>query len=322
MKNQITLQIADAVAVRQRVKSLAKRDDDMKARLADCLKMLWNPSRIARDGSDESVFLDLADRFPNFEPVISYWKNAAIASRLTGTIFRPQPVLLDGDPGLGKTYFASEAAKAMQLSFHEITMSTVTGGFLLSGLSTTWSTGAPGEIAKALSMSNVANPIVLIDEIDKVGQSSQKYGPIGPFYPLLEIHSAKRFRDEALEIELDASNIVWVLTCNEISEIPLPILSRVKRFHIERPTEAQMVPIVKSIYRSLSEFDQVCALIESELGEDVIGRLVSLMPREARKVLQEACMNAVVVGRREVLPEDLKIDVVTAVKESRRIGFI
>ena len=312
-----TIQIVNASDVRARVEALKKREDDLKARLAPCLKGLWNPDRIAMTGAEETVFDELLTRFPNFAAVIRYWKAVAVASRITGTIFRTQPVLLDGHPGLGKTYFASEAAKAMQLYFHEIPMSSITAGFVISGLSVGWGTGTPGEVAKALSKSEVANPMITLDEIEK-SHGDGRHSPLGPLFPLLETHSARRFKDEALEIEIDASNINWVLTANNHELIPAPILSRVKHYVIPVPTEEQMVPILHSIYQGLRESDQTFAWLDGELTPDVVGELVRLTPRDARNCIKEAAIYAVGDRRKSLRVSDL---VIIRKPESKRYGF-
>ena len=67
--------------------------------------------------------------------------------------------------------------------------------------------GQPRFVATALSKGNIANPMLLFDEIDKV--SDLRYQPLGAFYTLFEKHSAERFKDEVIEIDLDASHVVW-----------------------------------------------------------------------------------------------------------------
>jgi ATP-dependent Lon protease len=318
MSAVLTVSIAAKDAIERRVQELRRRDESTRARVAPFLKKLWNPVRSLTSGAEIQIFDDLAIRFPNFSPVIDYWKGVAMASRRLNAPFVPQPVLLGGLPGLGKTMFAAEAAKVMGLHFSEISMATVTASFVISGGSLQWGEGSPGFIAKSLCESEVGNPMMLIDEVDKVSGDS-RYNPLGPFYPLLERHSARRFKDEALELELDASNVVWVATANDTSQIPDPIMSRMKYFDIRAPEPDEMIPIVRSIYRGIKESEPIGALLDDDIPEDTIQSLSALLPREARKLLQDACMRAFNQERSMVLPTDI---VFASKPQRNRVGFL
>jgi len=226
-------------------------------------------------------------------------------------------VLLGGMPGLGKTVFSSASAKAMQLHFAELSMVTVTAAFVMSGGSMQWSEGSPGFIARTLSESDVANPMLLIDEVDKAMHGN--YNPMGPLYPLLERHSAKRFRDEALELELDASHIIWVATANEVNNIPDPILSRMRYFEIRKPTPTEMKAIVRNIYHMIRTTEDIGRLLAEDIPEETVKALAHMLPREARKHLQEACLRAFGKERSTVLPEDI---VAENIPPESRIGFL
>ena len=317
MKNPLTISIVSRDAVIQRVNELRGRDADAKARVGLCLRKLWNPDRDLIQGAEPQVFDDLQTRFPNFDLVIDYWRTEAMVSRKLGLAFQPQPVLLGGLPGLGKTFFASEAAKVMGLYFSEISMATVTAAFVLGGGSLQWGNGVPGFIAKSICLSQVGNPLLLIDEVDKAMEGN--YNPMGPLYPLLERHSARRFRDEALELEMDASHIIWVATANEIHHIPEPIVSRMKYFDIRKPTPVEMETIVNSIYAGIKERESYGKLLDAVLPADTIQRLTDLLPREARKTLEEACKRAIGQNRVVVLPEDI---IFTNGPGHRPIGFL
>jgi len=317
MSNTHLVSIASKSAIERRVQDFKRRDDSVKSRVAPILKKFWDPQRPLISGADTKGFDELASRFPNFKPVIAYWKSVAMASRRLEAPFLPDPVLLGGLPGLGKTYFASEAAKVMSLPFSEISIATLTASFVISGGSLQWGDGSPGFIAKSLAESDIGNPMVLMDEVDKAMQGN--YSPMGPFYPLLERHSAKRFRDEALDIEMDASNVIWVATANDIGNIPAPILSRMKYFQIMPPAQDEMHVIVKNMYRLIREKEAIGQLLDEVLPQKTMDLLTVLLPREARKVLHEACMNAFLAERSTVTEEDV---VMYEKPERSRMGFL
>lgn len=211
--------IADFNSVKKRVEDLKNRSDDIKSRLGPSLKNLWNPERILRSVSGDIDFNSLRLRFPQFDEVIDFYENTILSLARLNLPFEISPILLQGDPGLGKTFFASELAKLLDLPFKEISLATATSSFALSGSNIQWAEGSPGLISETLASSPVANPMILIDEVDKAFTDA-RYNPLNVFYGLLEPHSSRRFRDEALDIELDASKIVWI---PEFRQLKTPI---------------------------------------------------------------------------------------------------
>lgn len=308
--------IADDQAVKNRVDELRNRDQSIKSRLGPTLKGLWNPRRQCAVGAMNYVFDSLLVDFPNFTQVINYWRVRALVSRRTNTPFYFQPVLLGGPPGLGKTYFASEAAKAMSLYFDELSLASLSGGFLISGMNIQWAEGSPGFVAKSLSKSVIANPLLLIDEIDKA--SRYRDDSLGSFFTLFENHTASRFKDEAIEVELNASYINWVVTANDLDQIPEPLISRMKCFQIEKPSADAMVNVVKSIYKSLHANTLFSDFLDPELPEDTIHKLATHEPRTARHLLENGCMNAISLERRVVTESDIEFSQIS----KKSIGFI
>ena len=186
--------IAQTEQVHKRINELSKRSSEVQSRLALPLKKLWDPVRSLACVDNLNVFAELQERFPNFSEVIRFYEVNAIALQRLDQPFEAVPVLLQGDPGLGKTYFVSEIARLLRLNFYEISLATTTANFTISGSSTQWGEGSTGFIANSLADSDIANPLILIDEIDKVTTASH-FNPMTPFYSLLEPHSAKRFKD-------------------------------------------------------------------------------------------------------------------------------
>lgn len=320
MSSNLKVMITDKEKLERRVQELKRRDEGVKARMAPVLKQLWNPERSLAMGAENAVFDDLKVRFPNFVEVIEYWRLQASISMRLGTSFQSSPVLLGGHPGLGKTFFAYEAAKAMGLHYAEVNMSTVTANFVLSGGSLQWGEGSIGFIAKSIAESKIANPIMLLDEIDKAS-SGYKYDSLGPCYGLMERHSAKRFKDEALDLELDASHVNWVMTANQIENIPAPILSRAKMFHIELPTREQMPLVIESIYFGIRNSEAYGQLLDERLPRETITMFEGLSPREAKRKLSETCSKVFLQERSTVMPKDVDIQS-SNINARHKIGFI
>jgi len=309
--------IADSAQVRSRVHELRHRPSEIKSRLAPTLKALWNPERELRVIQHLEVFEDLRLRFPQFSEVINFYENAAISTHVMGAPFEAPAVLLQGDPGLGKTYFVGELAKCLVLTNFEICLASMSASFILAGGNLQWGEADVGFIAKSLAESSIGNPLILIDELDKASGSAQ-YDPISVFYGLLEPHSAKKFRDEALNIALDASKVIWIATANYMNAIPAPIQSRMRVFNITQPKPELMRQVVNSIYSNFRETKPFGGLLDEELNISVLEILSTQSPREIRTSIEEGAFKALRHQRRSLEFSDLPIKR----KEKHHVGFI
>lgn len=312
------INIARKQDVERRIQELSRRSSDIKSRLAPALKSLWNPERSLACIENLDCFTDLKHRFPNFKEVITLFEANAKGLAKNKQPLACGPILLAGDPGLGKTYFVSELAQAIGIPFYELSLANLTASFVISGGNLQWGEGTVGFIAKSLATSSVANPILLLDELDKT-PSNDRFTPINPFYSLLERHTACRFRDEALEIELDASHIIWFATANYPEDIPPPILSRMKVFTIKNPDQNEMMRVINSIYQNLRSSTSYGNLLDAGLQEEVINCLQSHSPRDVRKMLEDAMLSALMHDRNWLTVADI-----TLVKrqEAYHVGFL
>ena len=125
--------IADIKDVKKRVRELESRSSDTKSRLAPILKKLWNPERQLQIISKDTDFENLRKNFPQFREVIEYFENSIICSARLEAPLQIPPILLLGNPGLGKTFFVSKFAELIGLPFFEISLATITATFSLSG---------------------------------------------------------------------------------------------------------------------------------------------------------------------------------------------
>ena len=259
----------------------------------------------------------LRDCFPNFNPVIG-WIDAQMALSRLGTLRAAHfpPILLVGDPGVGKTAFASQLAGAIGTGFEEISLPGASASFTICGMSSGWAGGKAGRIFQSLAWGGTANPIVLLDEIDKAG-GDHRFDVGNSLLPLLERHSAIRFIDEFIELPIDASRILWIATANDLESISRPLLSRMQVFHISAPDAQQGRRIARSVYTSMRASSDWGHRFPAELTDEVADLLSGMPPRAQRQALIHAIGQAARRGSSHLHPGDLHV----AIRPARRIGF-
>jgi ATP-dependent Lon protease len=140
---------------------------------------------------------------------------------------------------------------------------------------------------------------------------------MGALYSLLEPDTASHFKDEFIDVDMDASHILWVATANDESVIPEPILNRMNVYSIERPDAEGSRRIALAVYREI--LDAHNWPFPAEPSESVIDRLASVPPRDMRKLLLHAFGTAQLAGRDCLVPED--IDAKKLCGRRARVGF-
>ncbi|MFA6272658.1 MAG: AAA family ATPase [Patescibacteria group bacterium] len=268
---------------------------------------------LSNDISDKLEQLRLD--FPNFSEAIDFYLEQFALAQLTDqSAFAATPLLLSGDPGVGKSAFCNALAKLVSTYFELISLSGMTAGFVLGGMSSGWADGKPGRVVEALARGHRANPLIVIDEIDKSG-GDKRYDPLGPLYQLLEKETSATFVDEALQIATDCSNIVWAGTCNKPDLIAEPILSRFTVLEIKRPTPQQMENVLRSIYQKIRRNHLWGEKFNEDLSPSVVSKIIDseMEPRLIQQALIAACGKAArrnatrkstENGRHDIRPED------------------
>ena len=292
----------------------AKRNEGLKS-WYDRMRELGGSRYIVKPSTAAAVD-DLYDASPNFHEVLDDLRKFLALAVSGREAVQFTPMLLLGEPGLGKTYFAKKLAHALATGYEFVSMSSLTAGWVLTGASAQWHNARPGKVAQTLIEGDCANPVVVLDEVDKAGGAA-RYDPMGALYPLLERDTASHFKDEFIDVDMDASHILWVATANDESSIPEPILNRMNVYVIERPDQDGARRIALAVYHEILEAHRWP--FPAEPSDDVLDTLAGVPPRDMRKLLLDAFGTARLADRDHLVPED--IDSRKLCGRRARVGF-
>jgi ATP-dependent Lon protease len=262
----------------------------------------------------------LVEECPNFDEVLDdlarYLRLAHAGDKRQVGSFNVMPILLLGGPGVGKTHFARRLARVMQTDCELISMNALSAGFVITGSSASWRGAKCGKVAERLVRGQYANPVIVLDEVEKASGSSQS-DPLAALYQLLEPETASTFRDEFIDVDIDASQIFWVLTANSTDGIPHPLLNRMAVYEVPAPTPEQAAGIAQRMYAGLLK-ELNLAAFDPLLGEMVLDKLAGVSPRDLRKTLLDGLGYAVADGRVHVTADDIRLKLTPG---KGRIGF-
>lgn len=246
-----------------------------------------------------------ADDFPHLTPLV---RRLASETQLLARAQMPlqfRPILLVGQPGLGKTYALSRIAAAAGLPMQAYNMTLMPSAFAWFGSHRTWNGATCGVIARRLIETPTANPIILVDEFDKANTASTNdRNPYAAFYPLLERETAAKFVDEFLGFEIDASHISWIFSANDLSNFPQPILDRLEIIQATAPTAGVRLKICRSIYEEVNAY--YLHAFDREPSEEFLEALPQGSFRGVRRSIERAMAQAATQDRTAVIASDLQ----------------
>ena len=254
----------------------------------------------------------LHDQFPNLSGALAQIIGAATLSANNSAPFQFPALLIDGPPGVGKTYLVSQVAMALDLPLIKINMASLSGRFELVGGHRTYKDAEPGILFRELYNSAVANPIVLFDEAE--------CGDSNLYQPLYHFVEGQLFRDHFLNLSfrVDAANYVFLT--NESVLLPEALRSRLTEFEVAAPNSDQMAEIIQRIYLDVLSSSDLFAGFPDALSMQCIDELQTSSLRVAKNRIRAALFASAASGKtNELHLEELRQTRTSAAQQS--IGF-
>ncbi len=240
-------------AIKKLQKGSGSVDSEVHKRNAQLFEQLNPKGPNRRVGLARSIdaVLALQNSHPHFSEVIQFVADRIAMQKFSRRPVRLPPMMLFGPPGVGKTHFCEALAAVLHVPVRRHPMDQAETSSALLGSDLSWGNTRYGLVFELLALGDHANPVVILDELDKAGRSYSSSGslasPTSVLHSLLEPVSALRVRDISVDIELDASLITWIATANYPWLVAPTLRSRMKEFLIQMPTAEQSLLVANSV---------------------------------------------------------------------------
>jgi len=196
-------------------------------------------------------------------------------SKTNGTI-----LCLAGPPGVGKTSICKSLATSMGREFVRVSLGGVKDESEIRGHRRTYVGALPGKIIQGMKKAGTGNPVILLDEIDKMSSDS-KGDPASAMLEVLDPAQNKNFTDHYMEVEYDLSKVMFVMTANDIGNIPGPLRDRMEIIHIAGYTPDEKLEIARDFIVKRSTENNGLKDYKVEVSDKMLTRVIKGYTREA-----------------------------------------
>ena len=264
----------DTAAIRVLLQKPAKATDKDLRAVIEVFKPLEAPFPLKPAPPMPGLIEALKSEFP--------WSVAAIdeiaieltlARRLGRPAFWLPPLLFVGEPGVGKSTFAKRLAVLGEMPHETLIAGGSSDSRSLSGTARGWGTASPCFPLEVIRRSGVANPVLIVEEIDRSGGGSRNGRITDKLITMLDPKLSRSFLDECLQVQTNLSAITWILTANRLDLVPPALRSRCRIVRFNRPRPADFDVLLRGMLRDLAEAYRVEVGDLPELRGDVLEQL-------------------------------------------------
>ncbi len=271
-----------------------------------CLELPWGKKtkeRVSVEAARKVLDKDHFGLDKVKERILEFLAVKQLAPELKGQI-----ICLVGPPGVGKTSIAMSVARAMNRKLARISLGGVSDEAEIRGHRKTYVGAMPGRILYAVNQAGTSNPLLLLDEIDKLGHD-HRGDPASALLEVLDAEQNAAFRDHFVEVPFDLSDVLFITTANTTSTIPKPLLDRMEVIELSSYTDEEKLQIAKRylipkelkrhgiaknklIFEDSAIREIICAYTR-ESG-------VRILERELASVCRKAAMRFVTIGVKKI----------------------
>ena len=243
-----------------------------------CLEMPWNKQ--TRDRADVAKAKALLDREHFGLDKVKERILELIAVRQINPDAKGKILCLVGPPGVGKTSIAISVAKAMNRKLSRLSLGGVRDEADIRGHRKTYIGAMPGRIIDAMIRSGSMNPLLVLDEIDKLS-SDMRGDPASALLEVLDSEQNYAFRDHFLEIPVDLSRVMFITTANTTDTIPRPLLDRMEVIELNSYTDEEKVEIAKRHLLPKQLKEHGLKKSQLRLSDDALRKMIAAYTRES-----------------------------------------
>ena len=309
----------------------------IRSYLDTCLELPWGVStkdRVSVSAAKKILDADHDGMEKIKERILEF-----LAVKQLSPDLKNQIICLVGPPGVGKTSIAASVARAMNRKYVRVSLGGIRDEADIRGHRKTYIGAMPGRIINAVTQAKVNNPLILLDEIDKLTHDAHG-DPASALLEVLDAEQNKNFRDHFVEMPFDLSECVFIATANKLDTIPRPLLDRMEVIKLSSYTKTEKLAIAKNhllpkqlkrhgLNKKMLKIDDgaICEIIDyytAEAGVRNLERtLAELIRKAAKRFVEDGELKKLVVkadnlkeylGERKLLPE--------RVSEENEIGVV